>query len=273
MHTPEYCSGIDCPDASGARGAVLQPARFVQPAGNLGHFRSVGPHQRSRRNRCVGVTSQFARRRFAVVGIAVGGHALVLWLLLRMGATPSAGVREVVSVWLSVSPAPRVDEQPSPPPGKAAIVRRPVVAPVVAPQLAAESPAGEPAGEQAPAAVDWFGEAAKSAGRIAARGQDKAADFFTPAPVRRKHCVRPPSATQWKPEEKKYGFAGGLPYVRLGKCVVGLGFFGCVPGAPPAANSHLLDGRDRATEDDSSVPDANGCELTPDTGEIRKEEH
>jgi hypothetical protein len=120
--------------------------------------------------------------------------------------------------------------------------------------------------------VDWYGEASKSASGPAALGDRNATAVFTPLPARRKRCERPPSVTQWTSEPKKFGFAGGLPYMRLGKrCVVGLGFFGCVPGELPAANSHLLDGRNRATEADSSVPEAQGCELQPDTGEIRKE--
>ena len=212
------------------------------------------------------------RRRYTVVCLAIGGHALVLWLLLRFSTNSAAVTAEFVSVWLSLPTAPMVSERPPPSPSRERDTsrRRSAVATVI-PQVP-ESTAPAPAGAALPHAVDWFGEAAKSAGQAAARGAANGAAVFTPPPVRRAHCVRPPSATEWKPEEKKFGFAGGLPYVRLGKrCVLGLGFFGCVPGALPEANSHLLDARDKANEGDSSVPDVNGCEPQPDTGEIKKE--
>lgn len=221
----------------------------------------------------MGVTSPERRRRYAVVGVAVGGHGLVLWLLLRAGAIPATVTPEFVSVWLAL-PSPRiVDDLPAlPPKPKDTARRRSVDVPVAAQMPEAVVPTPAPVGAQAPEAVDWFGEAAKSAGKAAVRGDADSLAVFTPSPVRRKHCVRPPSATQWKPEEKKFGFAGGLPYVRLGKrCVVGLGFFGCILGALPEANSHLLDGRDKANESESSVPDVDGCEPQPDTGEIKKE--
>jgi hypothetical protein len=197
----------------------------------------------------------------------------VVWLLLRAGALPRTVTPAFVSVWLSVPSPPIVGAMPTPPPKKKAALRQRNAEVPTAPQ-APESVLSTPtpASAQTPQAANWFGEAAKAAGKVAARGAGGNAAVFTPTPVRRKRCVRPPSATEWKPEEKKVGFAGGLPFVRLGKrCVVGLGFFGCIPGELPKANSHLLDGRDRATESDSSVPDVEGCEPLPDTGEIRKE--
>jgi hypothetical protein len=46
-----------------------------------------------------------------------------------------------------------------------------------------------------------------------------------------------------------------LPYIRVGeRCAIGLGFFGCGFGKPPA-NGNLFDGMDAPDRDRSSVPD------------------
>jgi hypothetical protein len=70
------------------------------------------------------------------------------------------------------------------------------------------------------------------------------------------HQYRKPDA--WTPEPKKFGFAGGLPYVRLGKhCVLGLGFFGCSIGNLPESNGHVLEDMRDPDRPRSSVPDPN----------------
>ena len=44
-------------------------------------------------------------------------------------------------------------------------------------------------------------------------------------------CRKRNYESEWKPEPKRVGMQGLLPYIRLGKrCVVGLGFFGCGVG-------------------------------------------
>ncbi|MGC3982307.1 MAG: hypothetical protein QM808_13720 [Steroidobacteraceae bacterium] len=43
---------------------------------------------------------------------------------------------------------------------------------------------------------------------------------------------------EWRPQEKRAGFTGGLPYVRLGKnCMLVLVFIGCGFGGSPEANA------------------------------------
>ena len=62
-------------------------------------------------------------------------------------------------------------------------------------------------------------------------------------------------------EDRRVGFASGLPFVRLGKrCVVGLGFFACNPGELPEVNGHLLDDMKDPERATSSVPDPNVCD-------------
>ncbi|HEY2662944.1 MAG TPA: hypothetical protein VGI47_01290, partial [Candidatus Binataceae bacterium] len=71
-------------------------------------------------------------------------------------------------------------------------------------------------------------------------------------------CHRYRKPDPWSPEPKKFGFAGALPYMRLGKhCVIGLGFFGCGVGPFPEANGHVLDDRRDPDRPRSSVADPN----------------
>ena len=70
------------------------------------------------------------------------------------------------------------------------------------------------------------------------------------------HKYRKPDP--WSPEPKKFGFSGGLPFVRLGKrCVLGLGFFGCGVGKLPEADGHVFDDMRDPDRPRSSVPDPN----------------
>jgi hypothetical protein len=70
-------------------------------------------------------------------------------------------------------------------------------------------------------------------------------------------CKPRKSSFEWNPEEKKAGLLP-LPYVRLGNCVVGLGFFGCSGGTE--ANGHLFDDLKKGDRPVSSVPDPNTCD-------------
>ena len=67
-------------------------------------------------------------------------------------------------------------------------------------------------------------------------------------------CTKRSNAKEWEPEPKRAGMMGLLPYVRLGKCVVGLGFWGCAIGKQNPDGTLLDDFRnpDRPV---SSVPD------------------
>jgi hypothetical protein len=61
---------------------------------------------------------------------------------------------------------------------------------------------------------------------------------------------KPSAQFKWAPP--KAGFSGGLPYINLGdRCVIGLGFFGCALGKPPA-NGDLFDGMDDPERDRGS---------------------
>lgn len=72
----------------------------------------------------------------------------------------------------------------------------------------------------------------------------------------RPECREPKRPSDWEPEPEKAGFAGLLPYVRLGKrCVIGLGFFGCGIGKLPEPNGDVFDAMNDPDRPRSSVPD------------------
>ena len=67
-------------------------------------------------------------------------------------------------------------------------------------------------------------------------------------------CRKPKPPPEWEPQPKKAGFIGILPYVRVGNCIVGLGFLGCTVGKSEA-NGHLFDDMNDPDRPRSSVPD------------------
>ena len=90
-------------------------------------------------------------------------------------------------------------------------------------------------------------------------------EFAPPPKPLRKACEKKQSTWEWNKEPKRAGvtrLSNGipLPYVAVGRCVVGLGFFGCSPQKPPEANSHLLDDMRAGKTEPSSVPDPDICD-------------
>jgi hypothetical protein len=67
-------------------------------------------------------------------------------------------------------------------------------------------------------------------------------------------CKKEIVAKDWRPQPKRAGFVGIFPYVRVGKCIIGLGFWGCMVQTPSPDGTLLEDFRnpDRPV---SSVPD------------------
>ena len=217
----------------------------------------------------MGLMRRSGTRRSVVAAGAIAAHALIFWLWAQTDSAPGKDTPAFVGVWLLPAPAPSVDAKPiarTAPDAMRPHRRPPDLAP--GPVDPGQNPSMSDAA-QAPPAIEWSDAATAAAEHAATRSDRPDASSFTPPPSRRKRCPRQPSDTEWKAEPKQYGFAGGLPFVRLGKrCVLGLGFFGCALGDPPPANIHLLNGRDPATESDSSVPDVEGCAAVPATSEV-----
>lgn len=106
------------------------------------------------------------------------------------------------------------------------------------------------------AGIDWNAEGKAAAARQAA---PPASTEFSARPKIDKPCEKQKSSWEWNKQPKKAGLAP-LPYVVLGRCVVGLGFFACSPQKPPEANSHLLDDMRDGKTSPSSVPDHERCD-------------
>ena len=158
------------------------------------------------------------------------------------------------------APAP----SPARPAPRAAVDVAPQSEPVDQPSTAITQPAESPAESGAPRpSIDWRTEGIAAAARQAA--PPAPATFTAPPRVLRKPCEKQKSSWEWNKQTGKAGITSlkdglPLPYVVLGRCVVGLGFFACSPQKPPEANSHLLDDMRDGKTSPSSVPDMDRCD-------------
>ena len=184
--------------------------------------------------------------------MVAAGHALVVVGLLQLrlhGAWLAGPAAETRTEVMLLYPSPPVAERPG----------RPRIAAPVRGASAADSPTGASIATQTAAGqptprVDWAGEAERVARAHppAIPECDDRPRFGPPLPK----CRQPTHPCQWRPEPKKAGFVGLLPYVQLGKrCVLGLGFFGCAVGRLPDANGHLFDDVNNPDRPRGSVPD------------------
>ncbi|HEY0745320.1 MAG TPA: hypothetical protein VGD63_01365 [Steroidobacteraceae bacterium] len=109
--------------------------------------------------------------------------------------------------------------------------------------------------------IDWYQQGQQVASSQAESIFKELEHFCDAAALHGEHrpeCRKYEKPDPWVPEPNKFGIAGGLPYVRLGKrCILGLGFFGCGVGKLPEANGHVLDDMRDADRPRSSVPDPN----------------
>jgi len=204
-------------------------------------------------------------RRCGVWVVALTGHALLYLLLVRNAGPPvrqgAFMPEQPILLMLDLS-RPAEEELPAPPePTRTARLSIPRPAdhtdesPAPNTAITAPAPMPDPA-----APVDWANEA-----RIAARaatdgsGKPTSREFGEPLKPARGKCEKRASSFEWNPEPKRAGFIGILPYVRLGNCIVGLGFFGCTLGASEP-NSHLFDDMSDPDHITTSVPDVDRCD-------------
>jgi hypothetical protein len=191
----------------------------------------------------------------------IGSHALLI--LVFMGGKRQ--VRQVSADAPSPSVLVLIDLPAQPAASSEAVSEAPQLASVpvlVLPEIDSGStaitlpPETDPAGPGTNA-IDWQLEAERSAHAVVernAKSREKRIGEHPPSPFREKPK---PKEFPWDPEPDKAGFAAGfIPYVVIGeRCVVGLGFFGCVLGKKPPANSHLFDGMHDPNREHSSVPE------------------
>jgi hypothetical protein len=213
--------------------------------------------------------SGFRIRRGAAWAVALLAHALIIWALLQVSLPlpHSASLERMTLLYLP--PPDRVTPEPEPQrrpvPGPSATPRRSHTksSDVPAPPNDAAPPVDPPPTEQ-PTRIDWAAEQNHVA-------QSQAREYWTQLS---QHCrdaealhIHPPECHRyiepepWKPEERRFGMAGPLPYVRAGRCVLGLGFWGCAVGKAPPPDSHVFDGM-RDPDRPGAIPD-NGSYQSP----------
>lgn len=185
------------------------------------------------------------------------GQALVfvgIWPQMRKATTQILPQRlQSAPALATARAAPRVAVEIAPPPG-----------PADPPSAAITLPAESPAESVSPRpSIDWRTEGTAAAARQAAPAASTT--FTAPAKTLRKPCEKQKSTWEWNKQPGKAGVTSlkdgiPLPYVMLGRCMVGLGFFACSPQKPPEANSHLLDDMRDGRTSPSSVPDMDRCD-------------
>lgn len=113
-----------------------------------------------------------------------------------------------------------------------------------------------PLEEDLPAtSIDWFGDAERIAREgLQEKPQSRAFGEQPESPYNKRPAHKP--GYVWQPEEQRAGFAGPLPYVRLGKrCILIPPFFGCTLGKLPKAGGATLEEMRDPDRPRSSVPD------------------
>lgn len=194
-------------------------------------------------------------RRGAALTLAILAHALLIagWSELsakRRSAASAPAERRSVLLVIDIEPA---KTPPPSHPAPASLRDRPDELESTAITVIPPQPASPPTTSEAPR-VDWRLEAERSGRAIVEDAARPGLRAFGPAVAPAEAAA--PKEFEWDPEPKRAGFAGGLPYVRLGKrCVVGLGFFGCAIGDLPEANGELFEGMRAPNRRESSVPD------------------
>ena len=207
------------------------------------------------------------RRRGAVLLIVLLGHALLATFLIqreRIERRPAPPLDEMTLVYL---PPPKATNSPTAEPERSAPIPRTHgrnQENKSSVPSSGDTPSSQPSEPPSLPPVDWSEEqknVAESKGhdfwkQLSQRCRDAEALHIHPP-----ECHRDVVPEPWEPQKGRFGLAGPLPYVRLGRCVLGLGFWGCGVGKGPSANSHMLDGI-RDPDRPGSVPD-NGGYLSP----------
>jgi hypothetical protein len=193
-------------------------------------------------------------QRCALAGGIAFAHLLAIWLLLAIGKI-SLTLKKAVPVEVSLSElAPDVTSRPAF--SKASIHGVPV-------QEAGRDRAGgraaSPPSLSSPGRtlIDWGSEASAAADDIV-RGLVKGETRHCEDSPKRNPwlppCKRRLGQFEWSEEPKRAGFENGLPYIRLGNCILSVGVLGCGFGSGEA-NGHLFGDMRDPDRDRSSVPD------------------
>ena len=192
--------------------------------------------------------------RCAAAVVAIGGHVLLIVLLSRSHPRPfndsasRAPIRGTLVV-LELRPLPEPTAAGPAEPARVLVTPRVRVGSPPLLDTRIEALPVKPS-------IDWYREAEIVAREAAARSVPPARTDCDEAPrpgSPRPKCRKDASEFLWDPEPRRFGIEGGIPYVRLGPCVVALIAFGCGIGKTDANGELFKDMRhpDRPT---SSVP-------------------
>lgn len=208
--------------------------------------------------------------RGTAFGLVLLAHAAILWALLqvRPSVPHGAALERLTLIYLpapnrnvpAATPAPAAPKAPRPAP------YRPPDAQGAVSDVAHDT-VPDSAGPRPP--IDWTAEQRRAAElqapqiwkQLSAQCRDAFARHVYPP-----DCHRYVAPEPWEPEEKRFGFEGPLPYVRLGQCVVGLGFWGCAVGKRPPPDGTLFD-RMRGPDRPGATPGNGGYQAAPDPRE------
>lgn len=199
------------------------------------------------------------RLRSGITGaVVVGAHVIVVLIVMREMSPRDEKAESMVAVFTSLR---WIDPVPEPEPRvHAELPMKATSAVRTESRTAAMASAREAPPPTAP--TDWI-RAAREAARGVAQADAPAARMFGQPRSLYRRC-KERKTFDWDPEPGRGGFAGGIPYVRLGKrCAVGLGFFGCALGDLPKANGRLFDDMNAPDRDRNSVPQVGDC-IQPD---------
>jgi hypothetical protein len=199
--------------------------------------------------------------RVGLLAIVLGGHWLLIEVLFGGRLAESrklTGDPPMSWVWIPAT-LERPPKQPQQTTNTERRPRRPIAqrAPTEpsagAPTLAMQP--SEPAADNVP---DWISEAHSIAQSIAPQLnnelQEKCATAKRLAQALPAGCKKKSFVKDWQPEPQRAGFIGIFPYVRIGRCLIGLGFWGCTVQEPSPDGTLLEDFRD-PDRPRSSVPD------------------
>jgi hypothetical protein len=204
------------------------------------------------------MTKEVATRRFTVLVLVAAIHALLL-VVVRTSLRnpllpPDSDSRSSVLFFTEVTPV-----LPEPLPVEPDIRKERMKGDIdtTVEGLPATPPDGPSAITEHPPPIDWKRAATQAASAVVDEAISREKRKCDPSDTPNSFLPRctPPPAVEFDWAPPRAGFENGLPYVRIGdRCVVGLGFFGCALGTPPAKGD-LFEGMREPDGDKSSVPE------------------
>lgn len=196
--------------------------------------------------------------------VVLGGHMLMIAVLVTGRLSDQRKVTEDIPqplIWIPVRPDPPPEEPKRATAAPQSRLQKLQVIHTEPPVGAAPTPALSPSPSPEPdtyGALDWSLEAEKVAKSMApgmiSELQRTCAQAERRAQALPEGCQKHIAAKTWEPEPKRAGFIGIFPYVRVGRCIIGLGFWGCAIGTQ-APDGSLFEDMRNPDRPRSSVPD------------------